>query len=396
MRPGAPILLAAALLPAAAHAVDGDLPRTPVIHLGERCMTVVDRSVEHVVRLDYTIPIVDLCVTADELPQSRTHQMIAFCHGDPSARILPHWLTRDEAEASAAASARVLGDDPEPVPASDILSEHPDYTDCWTPILTAEQRRPITCASARPGVDWDTTDLAQGAYFVRGYTYQPPLNFWSERKGVFKIVDGPDPADAPPAVAFAHGDIYLWKNEPMTLHLCVDAMDGSTLTLSHALSLREVDPVMQWTAFVSDEPVMSGSVELEFLPPPELANNFLSLRAEIVDPNDRRGTAYLQGFLKIDKNEDPSASATTGDTESDTTEPDGTTTYPVPYDFCAKNPNADTPPECPDPTTGATTGATTSPADDGGGDGGCCSIHAAPSPAALIVLLALRRRRRNS
>jgi len=399
------ILLAAVALPTAAHAGNGDLPRTPVIHLGEQCLTVVDRSVDPVVRLEYTIPNTDVCLTADELPDSRTHQLIAFCRGDPPARIIPHWLTRAEADAGAGPQSIACGADEAEcpagltclgdlcgVPGSDVLGEHPDYAGCWTPILSAAERRPITCAAARPGVDWDTTDLARGTYLVRGYTYEPPLNFWAPRLGLFKIVDGPDPADAPPSVAFANREVGLWKNQPLAVRLCVDAMDGSTVDLAHAISVAEADPEPSWTTFLAGEPVTSGAVIFEFLPPPELAGQFIILRAEIVDPLDRRFTAYMQAEVKVEKVEDPAAGATTDETSDsgdDTTGDPGSTSFPAPYDFCAENPDADKLPECPDPTTGATDETTTpEPAGDG-----CCSIGGPPSPLALLVLLGLRRRR---
>lgn len=371
----------ALLAPASARAGNGDLPRTPMQHLGEQCLTLVDRSVDPVVHLRWTIPFNDLCLTADELPDSRTHQLVAFCRGDPPARILPHWHTRAEADVADAAGLA----DPSPIPASDILDEHPDYKNCWSPIVPADERRPISCAAARPGADWDTSSLAQGAYVVRGYTFEPPLNTWSPRRGLFKIVDGPDPADAPPAVGFAARDTtYLWKNQAMDVRLCVDAMDGSTVTLAHAESTA--DP--KWIEFVVDEPVLTGDTTLEFLPPPALAGKFAALRAEIRDPLDRTFVAYMQAEIKVETVEDPNPPATTGDSDSD-----AGSTGDAPYDFCADNPDADEPPMCPDPGTTGTTGATgDDPQDEPAG--GCCSVHGAASPAAPLILLVLPRRRR--
>lgn len=378
---------ALAALPRSASAGNGDLPRTPMVHLGEQCLTVVDRSVDPVVRLRYTIPFTDTCLTADELPGSRTHQLVAFCHGDPPARIIPHWHTRAEADAAADAGAAA----PIPVPASDILDEHPDYAGCWSPILPADARRPITCAAARPGVDWDTTGLERGAYLVRGYTYEPPLNTWSPRRGLFKIVDGPDPADAPPVAGFSivDGDtIYLWKDQPLTVRLCVDAMDGSTVSLAYTVSVA--DPT-DWTTIVADEPVTGPEFAHTFVPA-GAAGQFLTLRAEIVDPLDRRFTAYLQGEVKVETVVDPNPPATTGDTD-DTGDTGDESSGPVddPYDFCAENPAADDPPDCPDVGTSSGSGDTGDPEP---GDGGCCSVQGPPSPFALLVLLALRRRRR--
>jgi hypothetical protein len=374
-------VVAALVAPASARAGNGDLPRTPMQHQGEQCLTVVDRSVDPVVHLAYTIPFTDTCLTEDELPGSRTHQLIAFCHGDIAARTLPHWHTRAEADLAAAAKLAT----PIPVPASDILDENPDYTGCWHPILRADQRRAITCAAARPGVDWDTTDLPVGTYVVRGYTFEPPLNTWSPRRGLFKVVDdASDPAASPPSVAIANVDTFLWKSQPMRVRLCVDAMDGSTVTLAH--SPNTADPT--WTPFLVDEPVSSGTVELEFPPPAALAGEFITLRAEIVDPMDRRFVAFMQGEVNIQVSEDPEGKNEPVGVDDD---------LPPPYDFCAENPDADDTPDCPVLTTGDTTDASSSASSDAcsddtsdeTGETGGCACRSAPTRPAPWLLLAL-------
>lgn len=378
------------LLPTSARAGNGDLPRTPMQHQGEQCLTVVDRSVDPVVHLDYTIPFTDTCLTEDELPGSRSHQLLAFCHGDPVARILPHWHTRAEADAAAAAKQA----SPIPVPASDVLDDNPDYAGCWHPILRADQRRPITCAAARPGVDWDTSALPVGTYLVRGYTYEPPLNTWSPRRGLFKVVDdASDPAASPPAAAIANADTFLWKNQPMRVRLCVDAMDGATVSLAYSQNVADPD----WTDFITDEPVLSGQQDLEFLPPAALAGSFLTLRAEIVDPLDRRFVAFMQGEVNIQVADDPAGK----------NDPVGVDDDPEPpYDFCAQNPDADDPPDCPvlttdDTTTDTANTDTTANDDSAGADNGngcACRSSATSAPAwlllALPALLPARTRRR--
>ncbi len=393
-RPGSPraigwrgaLVCAALSLARSAHAGNGDLPRTPILHQGEQCLTVVDRSADPVVHLAYTIPSTDTCLTADELPGSRTHQFVAFCHGDPRARILPHWHTRAEADAAAAAGLTDL----DPVPPEDVLEDSPDYTGCWHPILAVEQRRPITCAAARPGVDWDTRDLPPGTYTVRGYTYEPPLNTWSPRHGLFKVADGPAPTDSAPAVGIANRDTYLWLGQSMIVRLCADAMDGATVTLSYGPN----DPVPAWTPFVVDHPITSGDLDLEFIPPDALAGQIVTLQAEIVDPKGRRHVSYMQGEVNIQTVPDPA-----GDSEPATPEP---TTDP-PYDFCAENPDADKVLDCPDLTTGGDSSDTGDTGDTGDThptmdtmDTGCGCHGDAPMtpPAALAALLLLLRRRR--
>ena len=356
------------LIAGAAQAANGDLPRTPMQHQGQQCLTVVDRSVDPVVHLAYTIPLIDTCLTADELPGSRTHQLIAFCHGDPRARILPHWHTRAEADLAAAADLTDL----DPVPPEDVLEDSPDYAGCWHPILAAEHRRPITCAAARPGVDWDTRDLAVGTYLVRGYTFDPPLNTWSPRHGLFKMIDDPDPAASPPAVGIANGDTYLYLDRPMLVRLCADAMAGATVTLSYGPN----DPAPAWTPFIVDHPIGTGELDLEFLPPAELAGTIVTLRAEIVDPMGRTYTAFMQGEVNIQSTPDPAGPGEPAAPELPTDPP---------YDFCAENPDADKSLDCPELTTGADSSGDTGDTAPIEGETGC-GCRSSDSPASLASL----------
>ena len=374
------------LIAGTAQAGNGDLPRTPMQHQGERCLTVVDRGVDPVVHLAYTIPLTDTCLTADELPGSRTHQLVGFCHGDPRARILPHWHTRAEADHAAAAGLTDL----DPVPPEDVLEDSPGHAGCWHPILPADQRRAITCPAARPGVDWDTRDLPPGTYLVRGYTFEPPLNTWSPRHGLFKVIDDPDPAASPPAVGIANSDTYLWRDQPMTVRLCADAMPGATVTLSYGPN----DPAPAWTPFIVDHPVTTGDLDLEFLPPAELAGTVVTLRAEIVDPIGRTYTAFMQGEVNIQITPDPAGTSEPAPPELPADPP---------YDFCAENPDADQPLDCPELTTSDTsdTGDTSDTSDTAPADGdtgcGCRSADAPATPALAItmtmtlLLLGLRR-----
>lgn len=380
---------ALALAPALARAGNGDLPRTPVVHRGEACMTLVDRSVDPVVHLEYTVPSNDLCLTADELPGSRTHQLVAFCRNEPPARVVPHWLSWSEVEASEAAGLLATG----PVPASDVLEGHPDYADCWRRIVPDDARREISCAAARPGVDWDTSDLPPGAHVVAGYTYAPPLNMWSPRRGVFKVHDG-DPDAAPPAVAVMTRPAFLWKHQPLQVSLCVDATDGARLHAAYAVST----PEPQWVTFLADEPIEPGALELEFLPPPEHAGDRLALRVEVEDPLGRRALAYLPGDITVLTTEDPSC-ATEGECEAGD---GGDSSSGGGFDFCRDSPQADAPPPCPELGSSSETGASGSGEDPGedGGQGCACasgqdtSGQVRSASLALLAALALRRRRR--
>lgn len=372
------ILALAAWVPArSALAANGTLPRTPVQHQDEHCLTVVDRSVEPVVHLRYTIPYPDVCLTADEPADSRTHQLLAFCRGAPDQRPIPRWHTRAELTADIAAG---FGP-PDPIFTRDVLEDSPDDAGCWHPIIGADERRPITCAAARPGVDWDTRGLPVGTYLVRGYTYEPPDSAWSPRHGLFKIVDdAADPAASPPAVAIANRDTFLWKDQRMRVRLCVDAMPGATVDLAHARNLAEPT----WTTFLTEVPVATGTVDLDFLPPAELAGEFLTLRAEIRDPEGRSFVAFMQGEISVQVSPAPAGDG----------DPIGVDDEPPPptYDFCADDPDADAPVTCPEPATTATGSGTTDLPETPDEPG--CGCRGAGPPPLLVVLLALAPRRR--
>lgn len=357
--------LLTALAPALASAGNVGLPRAPVIHQGEACITRVDRTQSAVVHLDYTIPYTDLCLTEDEVADSRTHQFLAFCRDEPAGYTRPRWLSHADVEASLAAGA--LPND-HVVTAAEVLENNPRFEGCWTRIVADAGRRPIACSASRPGVDWDTTDLAPGPYVVAGYTYEPPLNEWSPRRGVFKVFDG-DPDAAPPAAAIATPEAFLWLNQPARLAVCVDARDGSTITASWALSTAEP----AWTIFLAAEPVPGDTFEIEFLPPPEHAGEYLTVRVEVEDPLGRVAVAHMAGEVLSQTVEDPNAG------ESSTTDP-GTTGDDDPFDFCRDSPQADDLPPCaaPEPTEPA----------------GCGCREAAGAPALLALLVLVRRRRR--
>ena len=98
--------LTAAFAPARAWAGDNGLPRTEVIHKGEACLTRVDRSVDPVVHLEYTIPLVDVCLTEDEPADSRTHQFVTFCR-DALPYTIPPWISWADVDSSLAADPAI-------------------------------------------------------------------------------------------------------------------------------------------------------------------------------------------------------------------------------------------------------------------------------------------------
>ena len=67
-------------------------------------MTIVDRTVDAKLVLNYTIPYEDTEVTSDEVADSRRHQFLAFCRGHSRQEPLPVWLT--DADVAAAGRRR--------------------------------------------------------------------------------------------------------------------------------------------------------------------------------------------------------------------------------------------------------------------------------------------------
>jgi MYXO-CTERM domain-containing protein len=292
------VLATAALAPTLAHAGNGTHPRTPVLWSDAPCLTVIDRSVSPIHEFGYAIPYEDTAVTADEVPQSRSHQFFAFCRDHHLEEVLPSWITASEPMAAAAAGLGNLeGVDFE----LDVLENSPEWADCWTRITADAERRPITFAAAAMPVTWDTTALPAGTWVVEGYTYEPWFNLWSPHPGVFKIVDDPDPAASAPAAALTFAEQELdygeGDSELGSVSGCVDAMPGTTMTLSWALSGIGSEPT--WTAFASDVPVEGSSFELPFEPPAEAVSSSVMIRAELVDPLGRSWTTQGNAYLVV-------------------------------------------------------------------------------------------------
>ncbi|WAS92162.1 hypothetical protein [Nannocystis punicea] len=348
------------------------LPRTPVQHKDEVCLTRVDRSVDPVVHLEYTIPSVDICLTPDEPADSRTHQFVAFCRDAPPESI-PHWLSLADVQANIDSGYF----DPAELKPNQIVEDTDYFADCWFPITTAAERRPITCEAARPGVDWDTSALAPGAYFVAGYTYEPTLNDWTPRRGVFRVHDG-DLAAAPPAAAIFTHTVDVWYGDPVRLAACVDAMPGSTWRLEFAEMPDEPRLELDWQTLLPVAPVESTDFDIEFVLDDAHADVRLHVRLVVEDPEGRTTIAHMPtpGTVLMRKQ--------TGVTGSGGDEPND-------FDFCRDNPAADKLPDCGQPSEPETSGET--PEDPA--DGCACSSTPSPGPGSLmaLVLLACGRRR---
>ncbi len=292
------LFLGLVLVPGVVQAGNGMHPRTPVLWEPEpACMTIVDRSVSPVFEFSYTILYEDMVPpdVMDEVEDSRTHQFLAFCRQHSVQIPLPVWLSQADVD-RADEKDLVNPLDLEP---GDIIDTSPEWMGCMVRITADDERRPITFAEAMKPVVWDTTGLPVGAYVIDGYTWEPPFNIYSLRNGVVKVIDDPDPAMSPPALAIRNRldeDVVAWKGEDLRLFGCLDAMDGSTLSAYWAYTEKEDE--LTWNEFAADVPVEGGEFELAFTPP-EGVFGLLAMRVDITDPMDRTYTAHMDVLAQI-------------------------------------------------------------------------------------------------
>ncbi|MEM9457813.1 MAG: hypothetical protein AAGF11_26780 [Myxococcota bacterium] len=342
-------------------------------------MTIVDRSVTATVHLEYAVPMEDTELTDDELEDSRTHQFFGFCRGLDPQVYLPRWITQADVD-----RATDMGIAPGNIEPANILESNTDLAGCWHRINADDDRRPITFAAADEGLDWDTTDLAAGNYLIEGYTWEPPLNIWSSRTGVIKVVDNPDPAASAPALGINNTEEVLDLGDTVTIEGCVSAEQGSTLTAYWALPEGEAT----WRPFIENDPVPGETFAVEFDPPEEAEGEPVMIRVDVTDPSGRRYTNYMRDLLYVlgepdlpDCEEENVFVAAGCDETGSETGTSGTSTGHV------------------DPTSGMGT-TTSGPGQDGGDDaGGACGgcrvrDRGAPAWAGLLLLSLMGRRRR--
>jgi hypothetical protein len=333
-------------------ASNGNLPRTPVIHQNETCITIIDPATTPVLHLPYTIPFNDTCIGADELPDNRTHQLIAWCRTWPAWEQRPHWLTWSDVDR--AVEHGIL---PQAPPATDVVEGQPELEGCMVRIDADQERRAIHCATAVDGVDWDVSTAAAGAYVVHGYTFDPPQNLWVARRGVVKIEGAGDP----PAAALSAHATLLGNDAPLALEACTDAPAGSTLRAYWARAAGS-----EWYPFAEIVDIDHGFFALELPIPEELADSggVIVLRVEIAAPD---GSTFV-----YDSPDEVTVIAAPVSTT-------GATSSPA-FDFCADNPDALEPQACGDD-------------DDGSSKVGCGCNSGGPLPLfALLFAAPLRGR----
>ena len=299
---GAALVFALALVSRSASAANGNKPRIPVVWSESECITIVDRSSVSVVHFEYAVPEEDLGPrTPDEVGDSRTQQFFAFARLDyasaSSSQKLPRWISQADIDRSALIDPMVM---PTTISPDELLETTSRFASAdWLRITADDSRVPISNAQAAMGVDWDISGVAPGTYTIWGYTWEPVLNLWSPRAGAVKIIaSAAEAAAAGPSVVLLPDTAQILSGEPHRVLGCVDAVDGSLLTLEWGSAEGTAEPA--WQVVVEDEPITSGTLELDFVPPSTAAGaSVVKLRATVTDPQGRTYVAYSPGSLAV-------------------------------------------------------------------------------------------------
>jgi hypothetical protein len=375
------IAIAVSLLavPTLARATNTRHERTPVLWPQAPCMTLVDRTQDAVLQLDYDIPFEDTMVTVDEVAGSRTHQFFAICRDQIPLPVepMPNWIDQSDVDA-----ADAVGLDVGMVGSPDVLDRSDDWAGCFVRITADDARRPITAAAAADAVEWDTSDADAGGYVLLGYTYEPLKNHWWPRPGVVKLHDGDPDAVGPVAAIEGHTeDFSVYRDESIMLGGCVDALAGT----SFDVEVRRADGG-EWSRYADDLAIDGDAFELELTPPAELAGELALVRVVFEDPMARSWTAYLPVQLVVIDAPNPATCADDGGFI-------GT--------MCGSSSDGGT-----DATSGSATGGSSSsataesssgtPSEQPHGDGCGCAAEPMRSAVVLLLLPVLGRRRRSS
>jgi MYXO-CTERM domain-containing protein len=381
-----PIVAFAILVPGLAHASNGVRPRTPVVWEDVPCMIVHDRSQDPMLHIPYGIPFEDTDVTADEVPDSRTHQFFAMCRSRHAQEFLPVWITQADVDEAVAYELLQAGT----VDVQDILETNDIWAGCWSRLNADDARLPITQANADAGIDWDTSELAPGGYSLYGSTHEPVFNVWWPRAGVVKIHDG-DPDAVGPVGAISTGELTPYRDQTVMVEGCVEALPGTTFAVSYALS----DTSPAWTEYSTGLEIDGAAFVFEFTPPKLLHGEAGILRVDFTDPMDRTYTAFhMDHILVIDSDQAGDCDDTGSFIGTPCDESGG------PDESSSGGSGSETAAVA-DTSTGVTSSESTGPAAaDGAGPApaGCgCRADAPSVPVAALTwigLLAVRARRR--
>ncbi len=261
------------LAPQIASASNGAGQRTPPIYPLAACIAEVDRSVDPVFHLDIGLPREDFMVSDDEPEDSRRLQFFLVCEDIPAElQDLPNWVTAAEAEeALARGSIEAIPPD------QDILERRDDLQGCVFPMNTSAQRIPITCEATQAGLDFDTSNIPVGNYVVRGYTYEPPLNLWSERRGVVRVSDDVDAAPATVGLRTPSLDgVQLRPGSPFPIRGCAAGTSDVVLQWASLINLGGDDDDAAWQTLATV--TRAGSFEIDFDPPLDAVGQPLLIR----------------------------------------------------------------------------------------------------------------------
>jgi hypothetical protein len=280
-----------AIASTAARAANGNKPRTPPDFGEVPCMTIVDRSIDPVFHLEWTIENEDVELTKDEVEDSRTHQFFAFTE---PRYALPWWIS--DADVQAAAALDLV--DPTTLGEADVMDTSSDLASFdWTRINGDDERIPITFEAASEGLDWDTSGLAAGAWEIRGYVWEPPVNQWTRRNGIIKVVDDADPSSSPPAAWIRRTPgLIVDAGESATLSACVDAMAGSTMTVEWAeFGYDDLD----WHEALPPQTIATGDVELVVQAPGCTEGGPIVYRVTVTDPQGRSDSTETPDVIVV-------------------------------------------------------------------------------------------------
>ena len=272
--------------PSETRAINGARPRVPPSFYDHACITVVGPDAP-LVEIGLTVPYADVELTEDELFDSRTLQLYAFARDRPPGEALPNWV--DAGDVARALEAGIIDAAPDPL---DVLSSSRWSGDAF-PLVAIEDRLPIACESAGPW-PWETADVPLGAYVVWGYTFEPPLNLWTPRPGLIRVVDAA--GSGPPAVALTGLDrrLEFGRKQGLAVTGCLSGDAGTEVELSWARASAPAD----WTSFGRIVPE-DGAFEVVLQPPEDTIYQALHVRAEAIDPQGRRFTHYARGVLVV-------------------------------------------------------------------------------------------------
>lgn len=347
LAPALALLLLA--LPGPARAGNAVRPRTPVLHLDEACLITLDRALTPTVALTYTIPYEDPCALPHGAP---TQQFFRLCRPPRPDEVLPQWLSQADLF-----HALLLGVTPPPVTDASFVDRHPDWSGCVAPIADP---RPITCEAARAELLWDLRDMSPGTYALAAYTHHPPINLWTPRWGLFRVIDSAA-GDLPPAAGFANRETFVYADQLLDLDICAAGAPGSVLDLAHA---RESTPD-DWRPIATAVPLAGARTLVPWDPPADLGGESVLLRVEIREPGGRTFTAVAPELIHV--------------LEVPGQAPDPPAVEPAP-DIC-REPDQDVPAlDCPDLPV----------VEDMPSETACdCSTSARPLPLPLLLLALL-------